>query len=161
VRAGEGDPAGADSPRRGRLRRIWRTAPAAFLLFPLISWLAQKDDALPLVPDTPIARVNADWSDRFRFLRRASPLVPSGGRYTARAADPGGEMVLYMMSIGLVPQGTPLPSSYHGDFRPEGSRAQYVLSFGCVPAGPPPAALLRPITGGCVLRRSQPPQMPR
>ncbi len=82
------------------------------------------------VPATPLDLTNARLAGLWSFLVEVRDKVPEGASYTLLAPDPDDEMVLYMLSLGILHKNAALPSSYFGAARPEGARARYVLSYG-------------------------------
>lgn len=117
--------------------------------------MLQRPDGLPFVPDTPLDRVNGQWARDFRFLRLAGARVPPSGRYSVVASDPVREMAPYMMSIGIVIHGDPVPSSYYGVPRRGPVPADYLLSLDCAPPRHGKAfQVVARLPDGCLYRRS-------
>ena len=109
------------------------------------------------IPRTPVDHVNGLYARQWVLLEEAKELIPASQTYTAVARNEDEEMLLFMLSLGALPDRSALPTSYWRVPQPgQGDRARYVVSFGCVePSGP--NRLLRRISNGCVFERPRGP----
>jgi hypothetical protein len=87
-------------------------------------------DLSSLPPETPFDNTRSGHAEQWRFLDEASTIVPAGSTFTVDAPEADTEMSLYMMSIGLLPNSTPIPRSYFGTPVAASESARFVLSFG-------------------------------
>jgi hypothetical protein len=134
---------------------LWLAATFLLLFFPLLGWHRIPAGDRWRLPDTPLDRTNPAAAQEWRFLRRARAWVPPGASFTVLAEDRNREMSLFMISIGLLPDRWPLPSSYFLQPDASGARAEYVLAFQCDPRGAAGGILIRRLPDGCVYRREQ------
>ncbi|HVT44075.1 MAG TPA: hypothetical protein VMT00_06770 [Thermoanaerobaculia bacterium] len=142
-------------PIRPYLARIWISA-ALLLLAVSSAKIVTTRRVPPLsLPVTPLERVHFEWSEQWRFLEEARPLVPPGSTYTVRAAGGDSEMSLFMLSLNLFRDHLPIPSSYYRQPLPDrGNSARFVLSFHCLPLDDPIATLVARLERGCVHQRA-------
>lgn len=107
------------------------------------------------IPATPVDRVNPLYARQWRLLQRATRSIPAGQSYTVIARDPDHEMLLFMLSLGVLPDRVARPTNYwkipqHGN----GDRARYVLAYDCAPVSGG-ARLVRRYEEGCVWERAE------
>lgn len=117
---------------------LWLTGSLALLVFPARAWIRESGPGAFSRPVTPLDRIDAAAARQWLFLRRAATVVPRAATYTVVAPTSDVEMNLFMMSIGLLPDARPMPSSYYGVLAPEvGSGARFVLSYENAPTSGP------------------------
>jgi hypothetical protein len=130
---------------------LWIVGTLLLLAPPLIRWVAWP---VPIsVPRTPVDHVNGLYARQWALIEAARGIIPPGQTYTAIARDKEDEMLLFMLSLGLLADRAPMPSSYWKGPVAEGGRARYVLSYECFepPGG---ARLVRRFPEGCVWERA-------
>jgi hypothetical protein len=137
---------------------LWLAAAFLLLLFPWLRWQDVPAGERWRLPDTPLNASNPAVAEEWRFLSRARASVPPGASFTVLAPGLNREMSLFMISIGLMPDRRPLPTSYFEGPDAAGARAEYVLAFQCDPRGAAGAVLIRRLPDGCVYRRGQAPR---
>jgi hypothetical protein len=76
---------------------------------------------------SPFDNTRSGHAEQWIFLSEAARHVPPGASFTVLAEDPETEMSLFMISVGLLPEASPLPSSYYGRPTSAGDRARFVL----------------------------------
>lgn len=119
------------TPMRDRVSTLlWLTGSVLLLAFPLRTWIGESAHGPLTWPVTPFDRSDPNAARQWLFLSRAAAIVPPGATYTVVATDRDVEMNLFMISIGLLPDAHPLPTSYYGiPFPAVGSRARFVISY--------------------------------
>jgi hypothetical protein len=78
---------------------------------------------------SPFDNTHSGHAEQWTFLSEAAHHVPAGATFTVHAQDRDTEMSLYMMALGLLPEASPLPSSYYGRPTVVGHRARFVLDL--------------------------------
>ena len=132
---------------------LWIAGALALLAPPLVRWFASPVSFH--VPLTPVDRVNWLYARQWALVQEAREAVPDGQAFTAIAKDKDEEMLLFMLSIGVLRNRFPMPSSYWANPVADGARARYVVSYECVePAGSP--RLVKRFPEGCVWERLDP-----
>jgi len=150
VSLSEGGPSRPDRSRRGKAAGLlaWLVA-SCVLLFPLTTWFRPVSLA-----ETPLDETNPVLARQWRFLLVAAPQVPPGASFTPIAQDAQKETSLFFLSLGLIPDGRALPSSYWNKPTPsQGALAEYLLVFGLPPAKAPGNDIVAIVPDGCVLKR--------
>ena len=143
------------SPRRAwsLLPVSWFVGTLSLLAPPLTRWIATP--VAMLVPQTPVDHVNYLYARLWTLIQEARTIVPAGQSYTAIARDKEEEMLLLILSMGVLWDRVPMPSSYWKGPVAEGARARYILSYECFePIGP--VRLVRRSPVGCVWERADP-----
>jgi len=108
-------------------------------------------------PGTPLDLVSPSKASLWRLLWMCEPKIPDKGTYTVRAMNPGEEMYLYMMSLGVLVHRSALPSSYYGkDLKAIGKRAQYIIVAETQAPPEPGARLIASGSDGCLYLRTRP-----
>lgn len=132
---------------------LWFAGTLALLAPPVIRWVASP---VPIsVPRTPVDHVNGLYARQWALIQAAREIVPAGQSYTLIARDKEEEMLLFMLSVGVLRDRSPMPSSYWKGPVAEGARARYVVSYECLePSGG--ARLMRRFPEGCVWERADP-----
>lgn len=132
---------------------LWIAGTLALLAPPLVRWI---DSPVSLaIPLTPVDRVNWLYARQWALVQEAREVVPAGETFTTIAKDKDDEMLLFMLSVGVIRKRFPIPTSYWHRPVAEGAQARYVVSYECFePAGAP--RLLRRFPEGCVWERSDP-----
>jgi hypothetical protein len=131
---------------------VWVLGTLALVTLTLVRW-----NSLPAslsVPATPVDRTNPFYARHWTLLHEARGVIPPGQTYTAVAVDRESEMLLYMLSLGVLSDHRPIPSSYFRIPLPRGKSARFVISYDCVV--PEDARLLRRFPEGCVWERPTP-----
>jgi hypothetical protein len=132
---------------------LWIAGTLSLLAPPLIRWIASPVSLN--IPTTPVDRVNWLYARQWSLVQQAHLIVPAGQSFTTIARDKDEEMLLFMLSLGVIRNRFPVPSSYWHRPVAEGARAPYVVSYECLE--PPGAArLVRRFPEGCVWERSDP-----
>lgn len=105
---------------------------------------------------SPFDNTRSGHAEQWIFLSEAARHVPRDASFTVLAPDRDSEMGLFMMAVGLLPEASPLPSSYYGQPTGVGDQARFVLEL----AGPSPEQSLEiqstEIIGGRVKTRWAP-----
>ena len=143
------------TPQR-RLALTWLWLGSAFLLlaFPLRFWSQPVGRAMLAPAACPADHSNPELAAQWRFLRRVAPLVPPGASFTVRERPGGPEMEAFMLAVGLIPHGRPLPSSYYGRQLPEvGGQADLVLALPGAEGSEAGLELVARVEGGALFRR--------
>jgi hypothetical protein len=102
---------------------------------------------------SPFDNTRSGHAEQWIFLSEAAHNVPRGMTFTVRAPDRDIEMSLFMMAVGLLPEASPLPSSYYGQSTEMGDRARFVLEFEAPGSVQAPEKHSAAITGGRVTKR--------
>jgi len=132
---------------------LWIAGALSLLAPPLIRWIASPVSLT--IPATPVDRVNGLYARQWALVQEAREIVPAGQSFTTIARNKDDEMLLFMLSVGVLRNRSPVPSSYWKGPVAEGARARYVVSYECFE--PPGAArLMRRFPEGCVWERSDP-----
>ena len=132
---------------------LWIAGSLSLLAPPLIRWIASPVSLT--IPMTPVDRVNWLYARQWALVQEAREIVPAGQSFTTIARNKDDEMLLFMLSVGVLRNRSPVPSSYWKGPVAEGARARYVVSYECFE--PPGAArLMRRFPEGCVWERSDP-----
>ncbi len=108
-----------------------------------------------LPPETPFDNIDSSHAVEWRFLDEASAIVAAGSTFTVHAPDTDTEMSLYMMSVGLLPKSTPIPTSYYGGPVAASAAAEFVLSYGIEADETTDSDCTIAIAGGYVTVRGQ------
>jgi hypothetical protein len=108
-------------------------------------------------PGTPLDHVNGLFASHWMLLEQAKEVIPAAQTYTAVARGGEEEMLLFILSLAVLPDRTALPTSYWRLPQPgQGDRARYVISFGCLePSGA--HRLVRRLPNGCIFERPEGP----
>lgn len=130
---------------------MWIAGTLSLLAPPLVRWVASPVSIS--VPSTPVDRVNWLYARQWLLLQAAREIIPAGQSYTTIAKDKGDEMLLFMLSLGVLTDRLPAASSYWKGPVAEGARARYVVSYECV--DPDGALLLRRFPEGCIWERPE------
>lgn len=131
---------------------FWLIGAVLVLAKPIDGWI--RADAPLRRPLSPMDNVNLQYRDLWLLLRDSAEVIPVGHSYTVTSRDRDSEMLLFALSLGLLPAREPMPTSYWGilDDRPQKNGAEYVVSLACV--GPPGSHRLRlRLPSGCVFVR--------
>lgn len=141
-------------PRRGAgATFLWILASGALLIGPVVRWLEVTPRDRLIVPQTPVDRTLGRYAEEWRFLDRAREYVPDGASLTVRAEHPQREVSLYILSLGLYPDASPIPATYYDSpAEQQKRRARFVLSLRCQP---PSRTGLQPVARfpeGCVFQ---------
>lgn len=131
---------------------VWLLGTLALVALTLARWIAAP--ASLTVPATPVDRTNPFYARHWILLHEARGVIPPGQTYTAVAVDGESEMLLYMLSLGVLTDQRAIPSSYFRTPLPRGKSAHFVISYDCVV--PEDARLLRRFPEGCVWERPTP-----
>jgi hypothetical protein len=124
---------------KDRASVFWLAGAMLLLVFPIRSWIRYAPrDLLPRTV-TPLDGSDPTAARQWLFLWQARTAVPPGATYTVTAPTSDAEMNLFMMSLGLLPEGLGLPTSYYGFRTPAGAHARYVLTY----QGKPPPGRVR------------------
>ena len=86
-------------------------------------------EGIDLSRRSPFDNTGSGHAEQWVFLNEAAEHVPRGASFTIVAPDRETEMSLYMMSVGLLPDALPFPSSYYGRATTDGESARFVLVF--------------------------------
>lgn len=130
---------------RSRASAVWVVATLLLLMSLVLGWRS----ASLRIPDTPVDRVNTLYAKQWLLLRQAEAIIPPGQGYTVIAEDKDEEMLLFELSLGVLPDRPAIPTSYWRTLQPGGDRARYVVSFEClVPPGQ--RQLVARVANGCV-----------
>jgi hypothetical protein len=78
---------------------------------------------------SPFDNTRSGHAEQWIFLSEAARHVPSDASFTVLAPDRDTEMSLYMMAVGLLPEASPLPSSYYGQSTSMGDQARFELEL--------------------------------
>jgi hypothetical protein len=105
---------------------------------------------------SPFDNTRSGHAEQWLFLSRAARYVPRGETFTVRAPDRDTEMSLFMMAIGLLPEASPLPSSYYGRSNVSGDRARFVLEMDDSESERLPDTDSMTISGGRITERPVP-----
>jgi hypothetical protein len=130
---------------------MWWTGVAIAATSLLISFQRQNEFDLSL--RSPFDNTGSGHAEQWIFLREAAELVPIGARFTVTAPDRETEMSLFMMAVGLLPNATPLPTSYYGQPVSTGSKARFVLELEGPTPDQTPQARATEVAGGRVTTR--------
>jgi len=131
---------------------VWIAGTLSLLVPSLARWIPPP--ASISVPLTPVDKVNWLYARQWALVQEARELVPAGQSYTTIARDKDEEMLLFMLSLGVLRDRYPVPTSYWKGPVAEGARARYVVSYECFePSGA--ARLVRRFPEGCVWERSE------
>ncbi len=127
---------------------VWIAGTCALLVPPVVGWFSTPESFR--IPETPVDRTNALYAQEWLLLQQTKEIIPPGQSYTVIAGDKNEEMLLFMLSLGVLLDRPAMPTTYWRIPQPEqGDRARYVVSFGCVePAGR--KRLVRRTTNGCI-----------
>jgi hypothetical protein len=131
---------------------LWVAGTLSLLVGPVGAWVSAGPRLR--IPATPVDLVNSVYARQWLLVQKARDFIPAGESYTAIAGDKDEEMLLFMLSFGVLFDREALPTSlWKVPFVGAGDRARYVISFGGErPAGP--ARLVRRFADGCVWERS-------
>jgi hypothetical protein len=102
---------------------------------------------------SPFDNTGSGHAEQWIFLSEAAGHIPRGASFTVLAEDRATEMSLFMMSVGLMPEGLPLPSSYYGQAKEAGNLARFVLEFGALREPRTGESPVATVTGGRVYER--------
>jgi len=102
---------------------------------------------------SPFDNTRSGHAEQWIFLSEAARHVPCGMTFTVLAPDRDTEMSLFMMAVGLLPEASPLPSSYYGQSTEVGDHARFVLEFEAPGSVRTPEKHTTAITGGRVAKR--------
>lgn len=109
----------------------WLVAAALLLAFPIRFWTKPVGRAMLELPPSPVERVHPELGRTWQLLGAVAPRIPPGATFTVRAADAEAEMEAFMLAVGQIPHGRPLPSSYYGTPQPgAGPEAEWVVVVG-------------------------------
>lgn len=103
---------------------------------------------------SPFDNTRSGHAEQWIFLSEAARHVPPGVSFTVLAADRETEMSLFMIGVGLLPESSPLPSSYYGQSTSAGDRARFVLELDRPRTAHSPRDQVIEISGGRVIDRS-------
>jgi hypothetical protein len=132
----------------------WLVAAALLLVFPLRFWSKPVGREMLTLPPNPVERVNPALGEAWQLLATVAPRIPPGASFTVRAASREAEMEAFMLAVGLVPHGRPIPSSYYGvPLTAMGAEAEWVVVVGPAPALPPGLERVARLDGGALYRR--------
>lgn len=131
---------------------VWVAGTLAFLALSLARWISPP--APISIPRTPVDRVNGLYARQWALVQEAKTVVPTGQSYTAIAKDREAEMLLFMLSLGVLTDRLGVPTSYWKGPVREGAGARYVVSYECVE--PEGAVLVRRFPEGCIWERRDP-----
>ncbi len=132
---------------------VWIVGALSLVAPPLIGWIASPPSFR--IPATPVDRVNYVYARQWSLLQKATSIVPAGQTFTTIAKDKDEEMLLFMLSLGVIRNRFPVPSSYWRVPVAEGASARYVVSYECLePTGA--ARVVGRFPEGCVWERSGP-----
>jgi hypothetical protein len=106
---------------------------------------------------SPFDNTRSGHAEQWRFLNEAAFHVPRGATFSVLAPDGDTEMSLFMMAVGLLPEASPLPSSYYGKATAVGDLAGYVLEMDGRTSEQPPGTRSTTIKGGRVTTRQATP----
>ena len=102
---------------------------------------------------SPFDNTRSGHAEQWIFLSEAARHVPRGTTFTVLAPDRDTEMSLFMMAVGLLPEASPLPSSYYGQSTAVGDHARFVLEFEAPRSVQSPEQRAIAIAGGRVAKR--------
>jgi hypothetical protein len=102
---------------------------------------------------SPFDNTRSGHAEQWRFLNEAAFHVPRGATFSVLAPDGDTEMSLFMMAVGLLPEASPLPSSYYGQATEIGDHARFVLEFEAPGSVQSPEQRATAIAGGRVMKR--------
>jgi hypothetical protein len=131
----------------------WVIGTLVLVTLTLARWIAAPSSLA--IPATPVDRTNAYYARHWSLVNEARRVIPPGQTYTVIAADRDSEMLLFMLSLGVLTDHRPLPSSYFRVPLPHGKCARFVISYDCIV--PEDARLLQRFPEGCVWERPTPP----
>lgn len=101
------------------------------------------------IPATPVDQVSVPVSRQWMLLLQAKELIPPGSSYSVTAATPEDEMMLHMLSVGILTGRRAVPRTYYGTpTRSSAAMAQFVVSYEC--AGEPPGGARHLLLNGCL-----------
>jgi hypothetical protein len=103
--------------------------------------------------DSPFDNTRSGQAEQWIFLSHAARHLPRGASFTILAPDRETEMSLFMMAVGLLPEASPLPSSYYGQSTATGKQARFVLEFGTSASLHPPEKRSIALAGGLLTKR--------
>jgi len=130
---------------------LWVGGTLSLLIGPVGAWVSAGPRLR--IPATPVDLVNSVYARHWLLVQEARDFIPAGESYTAIAGDKDDEMLLFMLSSGVLFDRVALPTSLWKVPVVGADRARYVISFGDErPAGP--ARLVRRFADGCVWERS-------
>jgi hypothetical protein len=132
----------------------WVGGTLALVALTLARWIAAPPSLA--IPATPVDRTNSYYARHWALVNEARSVIPPGQTYTVIASDPDSEMLLFMLSLGVLTDHMPFPSSYFRVPMPHGKSARFVVSYDCVE--PENARLLRRFPEGCVWERPAAPR---
>ena len=89
-----------------------------------------RDGSPDLSRRSPFDNTGSGHAEQWIFLSEATRHVPSHASFTVTAPNHETEMSLFMMAVGLLPEATPLPTSYYGQPTSIGDEVKFVLEFG-------------------------------
>ena len=130
---------------------MWWTGVAIAAMSLLVSLQRQKEFDPSLT--SPFDNTGSGHAEKWIFLSEAAELVPHGASFTVIAPDREAEMSLFMMAVGLLPNATPLPTSYYGQPVSIGQEARFVLELEGATSDQPPQEHADEVTGGRVTTR--------
>lgn len=141
-------------PRRGAAATLlWILASGALLVGPVVRWLEVPARDRLIVPQTPVDRTLGRYAEEWRFLERAREYVPDGASVTVRAEHWQREVSLYILSLGLYPDSSPIPAAYYDSpAEQQKRRARFVLSFRCQPPSRTGLQTVARFPEGCVFQ---------
>jgi hypothetical protein len=105
---------------------------------------------------TPFDNTRSGHAAQWMFLSHAAHYVPRGATFTVHAPDRDTEMSLFMMAVGLLPEASPLPSSYYGRSMVLGDRARFVLEMNGSQSEQPRGTRSVAVAGGRISERPVP-----
>jgi hypothetical protein len=129
-------------------------AAALLLAFPIRFWTKPVGRAMLELPPSPVERVNPDLGRTWQLLGAVAPRIPPGATFTVRAVNAEAEMEGFMLALGRIPHGRPLPSSYYGTPQPGANPgAEWVVVVGEAPAPGDGGEVVARFEHGMLLRR--------
>ncbi len=132
---------------------LWIAGTLSLLAPPFVRWMASPVSFH--VPLTPVDRVNWLYARQWALVQEAREAVPAGQTFTTIAKDKDEEMLLFMLSVGVIRSRFPMPTSYWRMPVADGAQARYVVAYECLePAGA--SRLVRRFPEGCVWERPDP-----
>ena len=143
----------APASRRSAGPLLWLLASAALFVGPVVRWLDVPARDRLIVPQTPVDRTLGRYAEEWRFLERAREYVPDGASVTVRAEHWQREVSLYILSLGLYPDASPIPAAYYDSpAEQQKRRARFVLSFRCQPPSRTGLQTVARFPEGCVFQ---------
>jgi len=146
---------GAEKPTmRSVVAAVWWLGTVASLL--VLLGIPLRIGSIDCSLRSPFDNIRSGHAAQWIFLSHAAQHVPRGATFTVRAPDHDTEMSLFMMAVGLLPEASPLPSSYYGQATALGDRARFVLEMNGSESEQPSPTRTVAIAGGQISERSVP-----